>query len=274
MKKIAFLLSFLFTFSIASGQVFLDSLLSNGFDDERPHQLYSAKERRYLELDEYDHSWVIPIGGAGDFIIDGESMLALFNNDFYEFYHNAEIDFSSPLKRKKFEQSQDYAEWKDEMQMQRDFVIGDTLHMPLEGIYREPIQYDVNRGGFIISPYHPSVAGNSKFLIPTKLTKFFDNPRLSFDFFCNISNEDIALELENTDRYEPYKYDFLVRFRYLENPPANKPGNAGKGNGRQVMFTDSSKTPHFEIVDIILYKTSNEQVVWSMLLGDLSNTVK
>ena len=110
-------------------------------------------------------------------------MLALFNNDFYEFYHNAEIDFSSPLKRKKFEQSQDYAEWKDEMQMQRDFVIGDTLHMPLEGIYREPIQYDVNRGGFIISPYHPSVAGNSKFLIPTKLTKFFDNPRISFAIY-------------------------------------------------------------------------------------------
>lgn len=255
-------------------QVFLDSLLSNGLD-ERTHQLYSNKERRSLDLDRYDNSWVITIGGAGDFVVDGQSMLALFNNDFYEFYHNATLDFSSPLKKKKFEQSEEFAEWKDEMQMQRDFVIDDTLHMPLEEVYREPLTYDIDKGRFIISPYHPSIYGNGTFIIPTSLSKFFVNPRLSYDFYCNIANEDIALSMENTDRYDNHKYDFLIRFRYLEKPPtpsATSRTNSNR-NRQQIISSDSSNKVFFEIVDIILYKTSNKQVVWSMLLGDLSQTV-
>lgn len=266
------ILSYIFLLSClnASGQVFIDSLLSNGLD-ERPHKEYSEKERKVLELDRNGDPWVISIGGAGDFLEDEESMEALLLNDFYKFYHNTSLDFSTPLKRKRFEQTEEYKEWKEEMNTIRDYVLSDTLHMPIRDIYNYSHEYDVDNGCFLFSAQGLFIGG-IPLCIPNSLKKHFKTAdTYCFSFYAPIQNWDVAAEIED-QKLPPYSYDFLIRFKYRDKEPKNNiyPKTSKK---QQYVLFPINKSPYLEVVDVILYKVSTGQVVWSMLLGDLSDTL-
>lgn len=254
----------------ASSQVYIDSLLSNGLD-ERPHKVYSEKERKMLGFDRTGEPWVISIGGYGDFLEDEESMEALLLNDFYKFYHNTSLDFSTPLKRKRFELTEEYKEWKEEMNMIRDYVISDTLHMPIRDIYNYSHEYDVDNGCFLFSAQGPSI-GSIPLCVPHYLKKHFKTTdTYCFSFYVPIHNWNVAAEIEDQN-LQPYSYDFLIRFKYRDKEPKDS-SYRKESKKQQYILSPINKSPYLEVVDVILYKVSTGQIVWSMLLGDFSGTL-
>lgn len=293
MKRFIYTFLFLISTFPAFCAIYLDSLLSDGLS-EKPHQLYSYKERRFFNLPYNDASWVIDNGGESD-VIDNYAFWGLLYNDFYIYYHNAKIDLSSPLKKKMFEQSEDYNSFLDDMQTSRNRILCDTIHFPLDGVLGYVHEYDVTKGGFSLSSDLPNefpdfppqsksirrlntqvslshesdngckyavLSSSSNNNIPRDLTisqsirkQFSRVSGRKIQFFVPISNLDVAVDIENSVSGENVpkddNYQFLCRVKYCNEP-------------HSIM----------EIVDIILFKTSNRQVVWSMTLGDLSDSLK
>lgn len=293
MRRFLLLLTLIFSVSPAFCQISLDSLLSDGLS-EKPHQLYSYKERRCLDLPYNDNSWVIDNGGEAD-IVDNYAFWGLLYNDFYIYYHDANIDLSTPLKKKMFEQSEDYNSFLSDMQTLRNRIVCDTIHFSLDGVLGHVHEYDVSKGGFFLSAELPNempdfpplsknirrlntqvsissetsngceyaiISSSSNNYIPRDLS-INDLIKKNFQrvsgrkiyFFVPISNLNVAVDIENSGYGDNVpkddNYQFICRVKYCNEPH-----------------------PTMEIVDRIMFETNNRQVVWSMSLGDISESLR
>lgn len=258
--------------SFAFGQKYLKDILFNG-DEEKPHMVYSAAERTQFRLRPNSYYWSV-----NNNKIENEKFWGLLENDFYSFYDIKDVDLSSPLKRKIYEKTDEYKVKGEEMTRLRNLVLNETIHVPFTGLKYEH-QYDVNKGGFVLEcelpSYFPHLTednyGNSDrpksidstkpapdFITISNMVKkyveqvYYDN---SFNFFMPISNEEVALGIEETRNGGNYPqdddYQFLLRLKYCATP-----------------------IPSLEIVDIILYRPIDNQIVWSATTGDLSQNIK
>ncbi|MBD5372954.1 MAG: hypothetical protein HDR75_06405 [Bacteroides sp.] len=273
MKIISIVICVLIT-SFCNAQIYLNDVLSDILS-EFPHQVYSDEEREEYKLDKEDRDWIMDIAGDS-YVLDSRSVMGVFCDNVYELYHDASIDLSSPLKRKLFEKTDTYIDWMDELKKISYVIKGDTLHAPLDGVFRYQHKYDIEKGRFVIScsfPQFPSIGTTHAFFyVPKDLKPFFHSSGFSKQIYVNIENETVALEIENTENYGKHPYEFLVRFfyngPYHDDESINEHDN---GNGKRLVTRSTGVS--LEIYDIILYKTSNHQIVWSMRLGDLSNTI-
>lgn len=262
--------------TISFGQVYLKDILYNG-NDEKPHKVYTRSEMESADFDgySYDGLWVIKNNGKS-IVIDNDSFWGLMDGNFYKFYHNARIDLSSPLKQKVFEKSEEYAKMKEEMDLLMSIVREDSFHLSFECMEYDH-EYDLGNGGFdfefekpsgfpiITYASNPPTGGPLENGAP-KYSAIYDSKVKNIikeyqpweiKFFVPIANEDVALGIENT-RDEGYyldeiEYGFLMKCKYKE---------------------DSYPAPVIVIEDIILVRTSDNQVVWSATLGDLSDNLK
>lgn len=254
------------TMSTLFGQVYLKDILFNG-QEEKPHMkcYYVERFKRFTESD-----WLI-----GDENVDMKDFNNLLKNDFYAFYKNKidGVDLSSDLRKKIFERTDEYKTLRDRMTNLRNMVLDDTIHVQLDG-FKYSTMYDVNRGGF-----HPQLDFPENFPIikagynryppyiqhydPTRPAPFWtiisdevlrnveDKWENNIKFFMPIANEEVALCIEESCTNEHYSrnddYQFLLRLKYVTTPD-----------------------PALKIVDIILYRTSDRQIIWSVTTGDLS----
>lgn len=258
-----------------NSQVFLMDILSDDLG-EYPHQVYSDDEREYYELDKDDKFWIISIGGD-DYVMDSQSVMGALCDNVYELFHDASIDLSTPLKRKLFEKTDTYNDWMDEFKKISCFLKENTLHAPLEGVFRYQHKYDIDKGRFEIScgyPEFPSIDNKyANFYVPKDLKSFFRSVGHNMSFYVYIKNELVALEMENTESYGKHPYEFLIRFFYNgTSHDEEKILRHIRGESERVVKTTYGVC--FDIYDIILYKTSNHQVVWSMRQGDLSGFIE
>ncbi len=223
-----------------------DSLLTTG-ETSRPHQIFTDSELTLYELPTYDDQtyWVVNSTNLDEVILNNCEFWGLLYNDFYRFYHNADINVSTDLKKKIFENSDQYVELKDEMNVIRSFLLSDTIHMPLRNFVNYAREYDVKRGGFLIreeldnelppffskeSPHSNSLSKTltveiisnhgsyypKYFVIPNSLKGKIDFVKgRKFSFFMPIANEDIAVQIEDMNRPYDNSFDLLMQFHYV-----------------------------------------------------------
>ena len=280
--KISFLALLIFSANTSYAEIlFADSLLSDG-PLSRPHQIFSDAELRYYELPTYDAKtyWIVNSANLEEEILEDYGFWGLLYNDFYRYYHNAEINVSTELKKKVFEKSDLYTELKEEMDFTRNILLSDTIHMPLRNFVNYAREYDVNRGGFLVReeldeelpPFYqsPTNTTNSRyktlsvdiisnpisagseypkyFVIPKALkNKIESSNGRKFSFFMPIANEAIAVQIEDMNRPYDTSFDLLLQFHYVQNPE-----------------------PIIELVDIILLSNKDNRILWALSKGDLS----
>lgn len=266
------------SFSLNAETLSADSLLTDG-PLSRPHQIFTDEELYHYELPTYDDKtyWVVNSANLDEEILEDNGFWGLLYNDFYRYYHNAEINVSTELKKKVFEKSDLYSEMKDEMNFTREILLSDTIHMPLRHFVNYAREYDVNRGGFVVReeldselpPFYmkvtptsknnrnisvrmisePSVAGSGYpkyFFIPKSLENKIESvDGRRFSFFLPIANEDIALQIEDMNRPYDKNFDLLLQFHYVQKPE-----------------------PIVELVDIILLRNKDNSIIWTLTRGD------
>lgn len=259
---------------LAYGQVYLKDILYNG-GIENPHKIYTRAEIESVNFNGYSDEglWVIRNNGKSK-VIDNESFWGLMNGDFYKYYHNTRIDLSTPLKQKAFEKSEEYAQMKEEMEQLMQIVRGDSFHFPFYCMGYDHV-YDIENGGFNlefeIQSGFPTImwdgnkshsspmangAPNRLVVYESKLKDIITEYQgWKIRFFTPIANEDVAIGIENTrdDGYylDDINYGFLMKCKYIDKA-----------------------YPVIEIEDIILVRSSDNQVVWSATTGDLSQNLK
>lgn len=275
-------ISIISAFPVYADHLFADSLFTSG-PTSRPHQIFTDKELLEYDLPTYDAKtyWIVNSSNLDEEILDDESFWGLLYNDFYRYYHNADINVSTDLKKKVFEKSDLYKELKNEMDFTRDILISDTIHMPLLKFRYYNHVYDVKKGGFLIrgsldsklppfSPTRPSKA-KSKYEVffdedpnspnndRTDYPKYFKIPSSlkgkieqfngrRFSFFMPIANEEIAIQIEDFNQSCENSFDLLMQFHYVQD-----------------------QTPYIELVDIILLSNKDKRIIWTLNQGDLSN---
>lgn len=267
---------------VSADVLFADSLLTTGATS-RPHQIFTDSELILYELPTYDAKtyWVVNSTNLDEEILDDYSFWGLLYNDFYRYYHNADINVSTDLKKKVFEKSDLYTELKDEMKSTRDILLSDTIHMPLHNFVNYAREYDIKRGGFFIReeldkelpPFISDKTSNVKYHGKTLSINIIHEPRAKesrypkyfaipnslsgkiestndrhFSFFMPIANEEIAVQIEDMNRPYDNSFDLLIQFHYVQKPE-----------------------PYVELVDIILLRNKDKHIIWTLSNGDLSN---
>lgn len=280
--KISFLALLIFSANTTNAEILLaDSLLSDG-PLSRPHQVFSDAELRYYELPTYDAKtyWIVNSANLEEEILEDYGFWGLLYNDFYRYYHNAEINVSTELKKKVFENSDLYSEMKDEMDFTRNILLSDTIHMPLRHFVNYAREYDIKRGGFLVReeldeelpPFYQNPTPTTKSRYKTLSVEIISNPRSAgsyypkyfvipkslknkfesynerrFSFFMPIANEKIAVQIEDMNRPYDTSFELLLQFHYVQNPE-----------------------PRIELVDIILLSNKDNRILWTLSKGDLS----
>ncbi len=269
-------------FPLYADIVYADSLFTSG-PTSRPHQIFTDSELLEYDLPTYDAKtyWIVNASNLDDEILDDESFWGLLYNDFYRYYHNADINVSTELKKKFFEKSDIYKEFRNDMDLTRDILISDTIHMPLHNFVGYAREYDVKRGGFLIKeeldaqlpPFFTNKPSKARSKNNDLFVEVIDTPNLNgtdypqyfkipsslkgkiesfngrnFSFFMPIANEEIAIQIEDMNRPYENSFDLLLQFHYIQD-----------------------KTPYIELVDVILLSNKDKRIIWTLDKGDLSN---
>lgn len=289
-KLIIFVISIIFASPMYANDLFADSLFTSGVTS-RPHQIFSNSELLYYHIPSYDGTryWIVNSANLDELILDDENFWGLLYNDFYRYYHDADINVSTDLKKKNFEKSDLFEEFRNDMNFERNLLISDTIHMPLHRFANYKHEYDVNKGGFHINeeldynlpPFltnRPNRQSKEKskyeinfgnepnktnidrtyepkyFKIPSSLKgkiESFENRY--FSFFMPIANEEIALQIEDMclreDIVQPSENSFELLIQF---------------------HYIQAKTPFIELVDVILLRIKDQRIIWTLSKGDLS----
>lgn len=217
----------------------------------------------------YHDYWYIPSGDSC-VRVDEYSYPYLIDNDFYG-YISDKVDtqnLESPLSRKKFEASDDYANLYSEYKRLRQIVLNDTIYQRYYNCWQETTpQYDINNGRFVFwfqdLEFPESVDSynhNNGIVVPKKYLPHFryelrmwkgKKSKVYYnEVLVPIKNEDIALEIERSNDYfdhDKATYRMQIFYRYI--------------NGGQKK----------ELVDIVLYQIETNYIVWSLTGGDNSD---
>ena len=281
-KFIVLAISIFSAFPLYAGIVYADSLFTSG-PTSRPHQIFTDLELLEYDLPTYDAKtyWIVNSSNLDEEILDDESCWGLLYNDFYRYYHNADINVSTELKKKVFEKSALYNEFRNDMDFTRDILISDTIHMPLHNFVGYAREYDVKRGGFLIReeldaqlpPFFTNKPSKARSKNKDLFVEVIDNPILNgtdypqylkipsslkgkiesfngrnFSFFIPIANEEIAVQIEDMNHPFENSFDLLMQFHYVQ-----------------------ANTPYIELVDVILLSNKDKRIIWTLDKGDLSN---
>lgn len=279
-----FILGVIFSsvFSASGTIIYADSLLMDG-PMSRPHQIFTDSELRYYDLPTYGSEtyWIVNAANLEEELLEDNEFWGLLYNDFYRYYDKADINVSTELKKKIFEKSELYTEFKDDMNFTRNILIADTIHMPLRDFFNYAREYDINRGGFLVQeelygelpPFKQKEhsASNSRsrtltvdiigrprsvgsrypkyFVIPDNLKSKIDisNDR-KFKFFIPIKKEEIAVQIEDMNGPYDNSFELLIQFHYVDK-----------------------SEPYIELVDILLLDNKNNRILWTLAKGDMSD---
>lgn len=203
-------------------------------------------------------------------LFDTRKILGLINNDLFQCYQRDDIlrGVDTPLKKKAFQESDLYTPLLNQFLHYRELLMEHPVVFNITDLKHTASHYDLDAGGFYIKipflwmypqrdsyatdPFPWHISKEIAFDIPPQMLRYFVKEKnyeryyLS-TFFIKISNEKIAMAIENEKPDDPqFKIICLTH------------------------VTNSSGRPAFLLDSIYLYHIPSGQIVWSTVNGDLS----
>lgn len=226
-------------------------------------------------------------GYLSDFIPDR----SLIDLDYFKLL-GIDVEDLTPLKRKLLMESEDFAAQKMMIENKRNEARNLYGHITVKPA-KSPI-YDLNRGGFPLrlewkKPFQLVIPSNMQSVVRIDQDDYNETNLLCKVYISNL--EEASLMEDNQD------YGYIVFFDYLPvesqgNSDAGMPGNkeikkaVASERGRSVPGSSQRKNESnnvrlddlagltFRVADIVIFKKSTEEIVWSALLGDQSEKLR
>ena len=190
---------------------------------------------------------------------------ALITGDYFAYYGLSEYDLT-PLKRQMLMQSEEYQEKFNRMNEEREKVANSYCHYKVE-FYR-PV-YDLQKGGFELileKGFNKNYYDPFLIVIPDYMSNIVKRNKNGYlEFFVPISNLEEAVKIE-----DKYDYGVAIRFNYMPCEKIVESNDEDNYYKREPVLGNMI----FELNDIILYKKSSGEIVWTALLGDYSEGLR
>lgn len=209
--------------------------------------------------------WHIPMDSVYYVTVLPNEFISLFKDDVYGMIHDKDIDLSTPLKKKLFERTERYAKYDSLFHIIQKHTLNHAIHYwdKVETNYKLSYrQYDLDRGGFLFH-FNPPFST----YVPSKFSHSFIRKDT---FIAKVNNLDVASLIE--DSYGKNN-DFIICYliqHHSSEPPKGYTLSMSTENSH---YSSTSPSFYFELLDIQLIHQDSKRIIWSLTLGDLSNTV-
>lgn len=208
--------------------------------------------------------WQIPMDSGHYVTLTPDEFISVFKDDVFGIIHENDVDLSTPLKKKLFEESRLYAKYDSAFQIVKGLVYNHTIHFwdkstlhPRKSAFTN---YDLEKGGFRFA-YNPPFST----VIPDEFVASFIRDNKTF--FVPIKNLKVASMIEDSyGKNDDFVLCYLIRHHSGE-PPLGYTLNMSTGSSS---YYTSDPSFYFELTDIRLTHSNTQQLVWSLKDGDLS----
>lgn len=240
------------------------TLFNRAFQDCVTEHIHNAQDS--IDKVKYD-VWHIPMDSDYYVTVLPNDFISFFKNDVYGIIHDKDIDLSTPLKKKIFEQTPKYTEYDSLFHHIQNYIFNHPIHYWDKvnnnsnlSVYK---QYDLNNGGFYFS-FNPPFST----YIPSKFSHSFIKGNTTF--LAKVGNLDVASLIEDSyGKNNNFIICYLIHHHTSEPPK----GYTLKMSTDNSVYFSTSPSFYFELLDIQLIHPDSKQVIWSLTLGDLSNNI-
>lgn len=204
---------------------------------------------------------------------------ALINDDYFSYYGISENNLT-PLKKQMLLQSEEYQVKSKQMSEKKEEALNSYCHYTVG--FSKPV-YDLQNGGFELileKGFNNNYSDPFLIFIPESLSETVKrNENDNIEFFVPISNLEEAVKIEDN-----FDYDVAIQFNYMpceeiieleeEDIDDEKLLNAVIQHPRLSIGQPELGNMVFALRDVILYKISSGEIVWTALLGDYSEGLR